>query len=296
MVAMALIPPFFMDCVVALGNRQDDGSTAWVASGFLYGSLIDGSVAPEERKYHILLVTNRHVFNGLTRPVARFNPQGQDPARELDLSLEIAGQPAWTLHPNPDVDVAVTPILFERMKQEGIVAAFFQSDTHSLRTTELFDAGASEGDGVFLLGFPMGLVGGPRNAVIVRGGWLARLRDVRDGSTNRFLVDAWVFPGNSGGPVVTRPEGMSIEGTKPTGSANLVGIVSSYLPYNDVAVSQQTNRPRIIFEENSGLVNVFPVDCIDETIAFVKREPLTTDVAPVTDISAMEQEGLEELR
>jgi hypothetical protein len=285
-----------LDCVVALGNRQDDGSTAWAASGFLYGTLIDGSVPPEKRMYNIVLVTNRHVHKQLTRPVARFNPQGQDPARELDLALEVNGEPAWALHPNPEVDVAVTPIVFNYLKEQNIVAAFFQSDTHSLTTAKLFDAGASEGDGVFLLGFPMGLVGGPRNAVIVRGGWLARLRDLRDGSSDRFLVDSWVFPGNSGGPVVTRPEAMSIQGTKSPLSANLIGVLSSYLPFIDVAVSQQTNRPRITFEENSGLVNVFPVDCIDQTIALLGNEPLAADETPVTDISALEQEGLDELR
>jgi hypothetical protein len=43
-------------------------------------------------------------------------------------------------------------------------------------------------------------------------------------------------------------------------------VVASYLPYRDVAVSQQTGQPRIIFEENSGLVNVFPVECVDQAI------------------------------
>jgi hypothetical protein len=46
----------------------------------------------------------------------------------------------------------------------------------------------------------------------------------------------------------------------------LIGIIASYLPYEDVAVSQQTQRPRVIFAENSGLTNVFPVDCITETV------------------------------
>ncbi|MEN6615143.1 MAG: hypothetical protein ABFD12_01160 [Syntrophorhabdus sp.] len=38
----------------------------------------------------------------------------------------------------------------------------------------------------------------------------------------------------------------------------LVGIVSSFIPYREVAVSEQTRRPRIVFEENSGLANLVP--------------------------------------
>lgn len=48
--------------------------------------------------------------------------------------------------------------------------------------------------------------------------------------------------------------------------AALIGIVKSYIPFQDVAISQQTKRPRVIFEENSGLANVETVDKILETI------------------------------
>ena len=44
----------------------------------------------------------------------------------------------------------------------------------------------------------------------------------------------------------------------------LLGIVSSYIPYADVAVSRQTGRPRITFEENSGLAKVVPIDMAKE--------------------------------
>ena len=46
----------------------------------------------------------------------------------------------------------------------------------------------------------------------------------------------------------------------------LLGIVYQFLPYTDTAYSRQTNRPRITFEENSGLASVIPADYIEETI------------------------------
>src|SRR5690606_32144740 len=102
--------------------------------------------------------------------------------------------------------------------------------------------------------------------VILRSGAIARIRDLFEGRSTDFIVDALVFPGNSGGPVVLRPEMVSIQGTKSNMNAGLIGVIKSYIPYQDIAVSQQTNRPRIIFEDNSGLSLVEPVDYIFETI------------------------------
>ena len=64
---------------------------------------------------------------------------------------------------------------------------------------------------------------------------------------------------------------MSIAGTKPVQKASLIGIVKSYVPYRDVATSQQTKSPRIIFEENSGLAAVAPVDHILKTIELAMK-------------------------
>ncbi len=59
---------------------------------------------------------------------------------------------------------------------------------------------------------------------------------------------------------------VSIQGTKSNMNAGLIGVIKSYIPFQDIAISQQTNRSRIIFEENSGLSLVEPVDYIFETI------------------------------
>lgn len=120
----------------------------------------------------------------------------------------------------------------------------------------------------------MGLIGGQRNYVIVRQGTIARIRDYLAGTSTEFLVDATIFPGNSGGPVITRPELTSIQGTKNIQSAYLVGVVQGYLPYDDVAISTQTKRPRVIFEENSGLASVVPMDYVKEVVTeFIETHP-----------------------
>ena len=263
---MALLPPFFLDCVVALGSDDEHGKKQWVASGFLYGEF-QAKTSDTEKTYRVYLVTNRHVVADMNKLYMRFNPEDAQPAREYDLPLRDAlGEPVWIGHPDSEVDVAVIPINAQLLREHRIKFGWFNSDDHIVTCARARELGMSEGDGVFVLGFPMGLVGGDRNFVIVRQGAIARIRDTLAGGTKECLVDVPVFPGNSGGPVVTRPEFTAIQGTRATNASYLLGMVKSYIPYRDVAISAQTKLPRIIFEENSGLTAVIPVDFIMEAV------------------------------
>ena len=156
------------------------------------------------------------------------------------------------------------PINVNTLEQRGVQFGFFKSDTDAANLAELRSAGVTEGDGVFVLGFPMGFVGELRNTVHIRGGPIARIRDCTLKRNPEFLVDALVFPGNSGGPVVLEPETIAIKGTVAVKTAYLIGIVKSYVPYRDVAISQQTGRPRVIFEENSGLAAAHPINFVQD--------------------------------
>lgn len=286
---MALLPPFFLDCVVAIGTKDEKGVASWLASGFLYGRLMENIVETGMKRYYIFLVTNRHVVEGKQAIVLRFNPTEALPAREFDLDLFRSGAAIWTAHPDATVDVAVVPINADYLVAQGIKFSYFRSDDHCLTREAASEAGLSEGDGVFVLGFPMGQVGGDRNYPLVRQGAIARVRDWMAGASREIVVDVTVFPGNSGGPVVTRPEVTSIVGTTAPQRANLIGVVASYVPYRDIAVSAQTKLPRVIFEENSGLASVVPVDYLSEAVeaslVALKRVPTAeaVDVPPEKD-------------
>ena len=112
----------------------------------------------------------------------------------------------------------------------------------------------------------LGLAGEERNYVIVRQGILGRVQHWLHGNARTFLIDASIYPGNSGGPVVLKPESTAIRGTKPNSRCVLIGMVSSYLPYRETAISAQTGRQRMIFEENSGLAVVVTHDVILEVV------------------------------
>jgi len=279
---MALIPPFFFDCVTAIGFADDSGKINYSATGFLIGKLVTPP-PPQSPIHYVYLVTNRHVFDGSKEATLRFNPAAGNPAKEFQLSLvSQIGAPLYAQHPDSEIDIAVTSINLTVLRQQGIQYAFFSDNNHVLTLRGHSPATTSEGDAVFILGFPMGDVGKDRNYVVSRKGSIARIRDTISGSSKYFLVDATIFPGNSGSPVVTKQESMAIQGTKAIPAANLLGIVAAYLPYTDVAISAQTKRPRIVFEENSGLAIVFPVDSIMDVVNATYAAQLAAQVALTT--------------
>ncbi len=49
----------------------------------------------------------------------------------------------------------------------------------------------------------------------------------------------------------------------------MTGIIRAYVPYREMAFSAQTKQRRIVFEENTGLSQVWPVVLINEIIESV---------------------------
>jgi S1-C subfamily serine protease len=194
-------------------------------------------------------------------PLIRFNPEARGVAHEYEISLD-------NFKRSTTADIAATGIDTDVLKNQGISnLAFFTEDKNIADRAKVTDLGLSEGDGIYVLGFPLGLVeAGQHNFVIVKSGVIARIRDTLAEKRSTFLIDSFVFPGNSGGPVVTKPEAFSIVGTKSQDSAYLIGMVTDYQPYREIAVSAQTQRPRIMFEENSGLADVITIDEIEDMI------------------------------
>jgi hypothetical protein len=168
--------------------------------------------------------------------------------------------------------VAILPVPVAKAREEGMKFHIFRSDKDVISVNDMKEKGVSEGDLIYGLGFPMGIVHPDRQYVIVRSGSIARIRDLFENYSKEFLVDLFVFPGNSGGPIIIRPEITHVERTKNITYPYLIGIVASYLLYQETAYSLQTRNARVSFEENSGLAIVYPIDCVLELI-----EKITAD-------------------
>ena len=256
---MALIPAGYLKAVVSLGILEE--SFQHIGTGFLYSHPLLKS--GDRTQHHTFLVTNRHVVEKHVSHV-RFD-------RVTDGSLDV--QPItsvtsldWTLH-SDGADVAAIPVLSPGPIMDGrdmVKPEVFLGDVGSPSEQEWQHI--TEGNGVYVIGFPLGLIGRARNYPIIRQGVISRIQDWLSGDETTFLIDSPAFPGNSGGPVVLKPENVAVKGTKPITHSLLIGMVSSNISSREVAISAQTNRPRIVFEENTGLAEVVPIDVIKEAI------------------------------
>ena len=257
---MALLPVGYLKAVVSLGVQEK--SFKHIGTGFLYHhpvSNFEGRTA-----YRTFLVTNRHVVADQSVSHVRFD-------RITDGTVDI--QPIvsltsadWILHPSGE-DIAVRSVSNPSPLMEGrdiVKPEIFLGDVGAPTSEEWRHI--MEGNGVFVIGFPLGLTGMSRIHPIVRQGVISRIQDWFNGDESTFLVDSPAFPGNSGGPVILKPENVALRGSEPLTYALLIGMISKNISSREVAISTQTNRPRIVFEENTGLAEVVPIDRIKEAI------------------------------
>lgn len=262
---MAIIPPFFMDAVVALGVELPNKQKYWTGTGFLVGR----KEKNDPTQSTVYIITNKHVIRNQNLLYVRFNNRGESGVKDLPMGLVDAnGSPIYSEHPLRNVDVVAIQIIPQVILDNKLSLSFFDLEQHSLDLAQMKATGVDEGSLIYSLGFPMNLVNASVKAPICRLGCISRVADsfVNPNTAEQFLVDAQVFPGNSGGPIVSRPEHISIEGTPHNSSANLIGILSAYIPYRETLYSRQTGLDRMIQEENSGLTIVHPVDRIKEVV------------------------------
>ncbi len=270
---MALIPPMYLNAVVSIELPQSNKPEKYnktIATGFLYGKLISKNTKENTSTYRIYLITNRHVFEDnqgkfLQKVLLRFNLTEKRGTRCFSIDLVEDNKPKWVKHKDKKVDLAIMQLSWQAMVNEGIDLYYFREDTDVILTKDFEEKGISVGDGIFVLGFPLGLRGSARNYTIVKSGCISRV----DGEILKkkyFYIDSSAYPGNSGGPVIYKPEFISIQGTKAVSNAGLIGVISSGDTFSDVAISQQTGRARIVFEEQTGLVRIVPIDLINEAI------------------------------
>lgn len=164
----------------------------------------------------------------------------------------------WLFHQNPEVDIAIIPFGVDlaaddvRVLSEGL---FYPAK----EITELFE--------VFFLSYQPGIEAIKKVSPIVRGGMVSIINEDKT-----FYIDGFAFPGNSGSPVFLKFSPLAVDKEGEAYFLNLreglgiklVGIMGEYLSYQEVAVSTQTGRARMVFEENTGLSKVWPVDYINE--------------------------------
>jgi hypothetical protein len=238
--------------VVFLGELDANGNPQYRATGFLiYVDQIFHLVTAK----HVVLEPRNGGFttNFLDNNMYVFfnEKSGQLGSRSIS-GVKTQYGVNWIFHDSDKVDIAVIPFAIDTSKDDIRVipeTEFLTSDSLS----ELFD--------VYFMSFQPGVLSTAHISPVVRTGTISLFLTDRT-----FYVDAFAFPGNSGSPVFLKP---SLLGFIPFvgGRENkFVGIVGEYLPYQEIAISTQTLKPRVIFEENTGLARVWSVEYIEQII------------------------------
>lgn len=260
---MSLIPDTFKNAVVSIGVKNENGNIIWTGTGFLLcRTLKEGG-----QNDYPFLVSNRHVFNNKQSIIIRLIKKDTGEFAILDLPLlDAGGKPLFHTHSNPNIDIAVLPLDVDMLNAHSILFYCFDVDNNLMDSEGLRNNGADEGSLVYMLGFPMGLVNVDSGLPICRLGCIARCSRTQIEETGNILVDIQNFPGNSGSPIVLRPEIMSVGGTPHCPRCKLIGIVHSYISYKEKLINTQTKEIVEIRSENSGLAWVHPAEFILEII------------------------------
>ena len=259
---MSIITNKILNSVVAIGtaNPQNINDKFWIGTGFLVGYKKQNNYDDE-----VFLVTNKHVVSNQQVLYIRFNIQNNSKGVE-DYPLQIRDPKdngyLFSLHPNINIDIVACSLNLQFLKDKKSLFDFFDMNTDKYSLLEMKENEIMEGNLVYSLGFPMNLVTNNIQRPVCRLGCISRISDIFSlKNPQNYLVDAQTFPGNSGGPIICRPECI-----KNLTDAKLIGILHSYIPYQELLYSKQTGKVRSQMEENSGLTNVHPVDRIIEVI------------------------------
>lgn len=181
-----------------------DGANTWTGTGFVYA--VEAQSAAGQRGSAHFLVTNKHVLANanevLVQMVRAANDNrplpGATSCRITDFSAD-----AWAGHPDPEVDVAVMPLsaLFNDMDRRG-APPFFRALTPEIALKRAQEKELDALEEVVFIGYPNGLYDTANFTPVARRGTTATPVGLDYRGSPAFLVDASVFPGSSGSPVL----------------------------------------------------------------------------------------------
>jgi V8-like Glu-specific endopeptidase len=158
----------------------------------------------------LFLVTNKHVINNSTNGRFFFTlSNGDEPlvGQRFDVNVRDF-ESHWYGHPKNNVDIAVMPLVpilqeIERMGKQ----IFFRAITHDLIPSDEQISELNTIEELLFIGYPNGIFDSKNLMPVTRRGLTATPLQVDYEGEPIFLMDASVFPGSSGSPVLIVNEG-----------------------------------------------------------------------------------------
>jgi hypothetical protein len=234
---------FFVTALIKCANNN----AAWTGTGFFI------RVPIVNEADQLILVTNRHIVRhpklGVADTIEIITPAA-DPS---DTTRPLLGRSAqattlgakFELHPNPNIDVAVARV--DNLAETGQWTRYVKAIPAERLYNEALVKRLDAIEQVTFMGYPKGLYDTINMLPVARQGWTATPISIDFAGQPKFLVDASVFEGSSGSPVLALNSGSYQEraGAVQNGSpyAVLLGIIAETWAFPETGTVQIGGAP-----------------------------------------------------
>lgn len=242
-----------------------------------------------------VLVTNKHVISGATEVALTMPAIGENgqPARHgTKMSLTGFSSSSWVGHPDSGVDIGVMFFgsVLEAMKNNG-APAFYRAFEPGMLVSQEIANSLDAIEHVTMIGYPNGLFDRSSMLPIARRGQTATPIFNDYNNLPAFLIDASVFPGSSGSPVVLYDRGTytTRDGTTHVGTRMaLLGVVAAVHTRQVNGTVRMANAGVATFDDMIDLGIVFKASAIQEAVFALfeaNNIPLTSTIASPSELA-----------
>jgi Trypsin-like peptidase domain len=219
-------------CTTRIDASSADGKQTSSGTGFIFSYEVEGQRPPPFKQPEILLiVTCRHVVNGFKSATFSF-VRGKDGNPDLGQKCEVTVPDLQNMvfyDPNPQIDVALIPLepILRYFKANG-KTPFFRSLSKNLVPSREAAEDLNAIQSIVCVGYPNRMRDEKNLLPLARRGHTASPYVVDFNGLPLFLIDANVFPGSSGSPVMELDQGTYTSGNNIIGGsrAYFLGLVS----------------------------------------------------------------------
>jgi hypothetical protein len=275
LVILLIIPNNILNAVVCISTKREDGKKYILGSGFSY-AIFHKRVDENNGLYIHYIVTCKHVIEDCSEIIVSFGNSNEEIELKIQKYRQFAffdNTPVWFEHESGELDIAVILINPHIIKEKCTNYGYFSS-ANSLLAPSLCEKKISEGDPVFVMGFPRIFKDNREKdlkVLITRHGSIASINNVRTLKKPEFIVDTLIFPGNSGGPILLDPSLNSDLGYEDKNPL-IIGIATDYYSYREKALSDLNYEQKVLFEDNSGLVSVYTLSLVHEIAEYANAK------------------------